>query len=136
MNCCPLPVAYHPLLWFTRARIMESREMICDEMASEVDGQQDYARSLLRLARLLIEGAPAITPHTIGIFDADIFERRIMNLTRKQNQLTLSARAGLMAAGHPHGAGHIGDRSRCGLSMCNPWQRRTAVIPMHPTSFP
>jgi TonB family protein len=94
-----LPVAYHPLLWFTRARIMESREMICDEMAAEIDGQQDYARSLLRLARLLIEGAPAITPHTIGIFDADIFERRIMNLTRKQNQLTLYARAGLMAAG-------------------------------------
>ena len=94
-----LPVAYHPLLWFTRARIMETREMICDEMAAEIDGQQDYARSLLRLARLLIEGAPAITPHTIGIFDADIFERRIMNLTRKQNQLTLYARAGLMAAG-------------------------------------
>jgi TonB family protein len=94
-----LPVAYHPLLWFTRARIMESREMICDEMAAEIDGQNDYARSLLRLARMLLEGAPAITPHTIGIFDAGTFERRIMNLTRKQNQLSPYKRAGLMAAG-------------------------------------
>ena len=29
-----LPVTYHPLLWLTRARIMESREMVCDQMAA------------------------------------------------------------------------------------------------------
>jgi TonB family protein len=82
-----LPVAYHPLLWLTRARIMQSREMICDEMAAELNGHQHYARSLLRLARLVLEGTHTATPHTIGIFDANVFERRIMNLTQKQTEI-------------------------------------------------
>ncbi len=93
-----LPVAYHPLLWFTRARIMETREMICDEMAADINGQKDYARSLLRLARLLVERTPAVTPHTIGIFDANTFERRIMNLSEKHNQLSGVRRLALVGA--------------------------------------
>jgi TonB family protein len=93
-----LPVAYHPLLWFTRARITETREMICDEMAAEINGQKHYANSLLRLARLLVEGTPAVTPHTIGIFDANTFERRIMNLSRKQKELSSLRRIALMGA--------------------------------------
>jgi TonB family protein len=93
-----LPVAYHPLLWLTRARIIESREMICDEMAAEFNGQQHYARSLLRLARLLVEGTQAATPHTIGIFDANAFERRIMNLTGKQKGLRGLPRVAMVAA--------------------------------------
>ena len=31
-----LPVSYHPLFWLTRERIMESREMVCDQMAAEI----------------------------------------------------------------------------------------------------
>ena len=81
-----LPVAYHPVLWFTRARIMETREMICDEMAAEINGKENYARSLLRLARLLVEGVPTAIPHTIGIFDANAFERRVMNLSNRQQK--------------------------------------------------
>ena len=46
-----LPIAFHPLLWLTRRRIAESRELVCDRMAAEaVAGPQRYARSLLRLA--------------------------------------------------------------------------------------
>lgn len=76
-----LLVSYHPLLWLTREHIVETREMICDQMAAEVTGQRDYARSLLRLAALLVSGAPVRTPHAIGIFDANTFERRLMRLT-------------------------------------------------------
>ena len=100
-----LPVAYHPLLWFTRARIMETREMICDEMAAEINGPTNYARSLLRLARLLVEGTPAVTPHTIGIFDANTFERRIMNLSEKQKQLHGLRRVALVGASAVLGVG-------------------------------
>jgi TonB family protein len=79
-----LPVAYHPLLWLTRARLAESREMVCDAMAAEaVAGREKYARSLLRLASTLTERTPVRTLHAIGIFDANIFERRIMSLTEK-----------------------------------------------------
>jgi TonB family protein len=82
-----LPVSYHPLLWLTRARIMESREMVCDQMAAVLTGPNEYAQSLLRLASLLITGTLGRTPHTIGIFDANVFERRLMNVTKKQQEV-------------------------------------------------
>ncbi|HZL26105.1 MAG TPA: M56 family metallopeptidase [Acidobacteriaceae bacterium] len=77
-----LPVGYHPLLWMTRTKLAESREMVCDAMAAKaVAGRDEYARSLLRLASILSERMPARTLQAIGIFDANIFERRIMSLT-------------------------------------------------------
>ena len=93
-----LPAAYHPLLWLTRERIMETREMICDQMAAAVAGRNEYARSLLRLASLLVKGTFARTPHTIGIFDANAFERRLMKLTEKHKQIRGVRRAAAVAA--------------------------------------
>lgn len=79
-----LPVAWHPLLWRTRVRLEETREMVCDAMAAgTVAGRESYARSLIRLAALVAEGAPVRTFHAIGIFDANSFERRVMRLTEK-----------------------------------------------------
>jgi TonB family protein len=91
-----LPVTYHPLLWVTRARVMESREMICDQMAAAMSGRKEYARSLLRMASLLVPGKP--TPHTIGIFDTNVFERRLMNLTEKQKEIQGVCRIAIVAA--------------------------------------
>ncbi len=82
-----LPISYHPLLQLTRERILESREIVCDQMAAEIDGRSPYARSLLRLAARLVEGMSPRTPHAIGIFDANTFERRIMKLTEKQYEM-------------------------------------------------
>lgn len=93
-----LPLSYHPLFWLTRERIMESREMICDQMAAEIGGRSQYARSLLRLAALLVEGLPARTPHAIGIFDANLFERRLMKLTEKQTGIRGVRRLAIVAA--------------------------------------
>ena len=94
-----LPIAYHPLLWLTRARVGETREMVCDAMAADaVAGPQRYARSLLRLASLLVCGIPDNTLHAIGILDANIFERRIMNLTQKRVALRRAQRLAMAAA--------------------------------------
>jgi len=94
-----LPIAYHPLLWLTRARIAESREIVCDAMAAEtVAGREKYARSLLRLASMLVQGTPARTLHAIGIFDANIFERRVMSLTEKSMQVRGARRIATVAA--------------------------------------
>ncbi len=82
-----VPASYHPLMRATRERVTESREMICDAMAAGEQGRHAYARSLLRLASLLVEGAPVRTPHAIGIFDANTFERRLMRLTEKQAEM-------------------------------------------------
>ncbi len=82
-----LPVSYHPLFWLTREHVLESREMVCDRMAAEISGRKEYAHSLLRLASLLLGGASATTSHAIGIFDANKFERRLMKLTEKQEEI-------------------------------------------------
>ena len=93
-----LPVSYHPLLWLTRERVIESREILCDQMAAEVAGRKEYARSLLRLASLLVKGTSARAPHAIGIFDANAFERRLMKLTETQRQIHGVRRAATLAA--------------------------------------
>ncbi|HTW43934.1 MAG TPA: M56 family metallopeptidase [Acidobacteriaceae bacterium] len=83
-----LPVSYHPLLWLTREKVIETRELVCDQIAAEASGQRQYTQSLLRLANLLIVGRPARIANAIGIFDAGKFERRLMNLTEKKHRLT------------------------------------------------
>jgi TonB family protein len=87
-----LPVAYHPALWLTRSRVAESREMVCDALAAEAvfepgAGRERYARSLLRLAGMLVQARPARTLHAIGIFDANLFERRVMHLTETRMEV-------------------------------------------------
>jgi TonB family protein len=98
-----LPVVWHPLLWRTRARIAESRELVCDAIAADaIAGRKQYAQSLLRLASML-GGRPAIpTLHAIGILslgsDARTFERRIMILTHKRTPMSATRRFVIAAA--------------------------------------
>ena len=94
-----VPVAYHPLLSLTRARLAETRELVCDSMAAEaVGGRESYARSLLRLASMLSDRAAPRILHAIGIFDANIFERRVMNLTRKSLEIGRARRFAIVGA--------------------------------------
>jgi TonB family protein len=93
-----LPVAYHPILWLTRSRLAETREMVCDAMAAEaVAGTERYARSLLRLASTIVNPSTR-TLHAIGIFDANILERRIMNLTNRKAETRGVLRAAIAGA--------------------------------------
>jgi hypothetical protein len=54
-----LPIAWHPAVWRTRARVAESRELVCDAMAADAiaagsaTGRRQYAQSLLRVASVL-----------------------------------------------------------------------------------
>jgi len=97
-----LPISYHPLAGFTRERVTASREMVCDRMAAEITGRSQYARSLLRLATTL-GGMPARLPHTLGIFDTNVLERRLMELTEKRKEMRgvrrLLVTAGCLALG-------------------------------------
>jgi|SRR5580700_699931 TonB family protein len=93
-----IPITYHPLLWATRERLTESREMVCDQMACADHGRKEYARSLLRLATVLVERTPAKTCHALGIFDANTFERRLMKLTEKPTEMGGVRRAVLVLA--------------------------------------
>jgi TonB family protein len=94
-----LPVAYHPLLWQTRLRLAESREMVCDRMAADaLRGRERYVRSLLRLASMLSDRPPTRILHAIGIFDANTFERRVMNLTKRSAEVRGVRRFAIVAA--------------------------------------
>jgi TonB family protein len=98
-NLMSLPVAYHPALWLTYSQMAETREMVCDATAAEAAaGRERYARSLLRLASMLVNQTPSGTLHAIGIFDANTFERRVMKLTRGQVEVAGMRRILMVAA--------------------------------------
>ena len=82
-----LPLSFHPAIWAIKAQIAQTREMVCDAMVMErhMDAR-NYSRSLLRLATIvaLATRVPAI--HPIGIFDANILEKRIMRISIKKHQ--------------------------------------------------
>lgn len=97
-----LPVAWHPLLWRTRAQLDESRELLCDSIAAQaVAGAKEYARSLLRLAAMLSSRAPVSAVHALAILnvttDARTLERRVMTLAHPPRPITTARRIALAA---------------------------------------
>jgi TonB family protein len=95
-----LVIAFHPVTWLLKSQIAQTREMICDAMAVEgLISSHDYTQSLLRLASMIVHGRQVTTTHAIGIFDANILEKRIMYMTRKKQTLTLAMRLGLIIPG-------------------------------------
>jgi TonB family protein len=82
-----LPVGYHPMTRWLKAQIRQSRELVCDAMAAKfVTTREHYARSLLRLASLMSSQTQTMNIHAIGIFDANILERRVMSLMTKPRE--------------------------------------------------
>jgi TonB family protein len=99
-----LPVRFHPMLSITRNRLTETREMICDQLAAGLGEPHQYARSLLGLATLLVDGTLTSTPHTIGILDSTSFERRVMQLTKTPARPSALGRVATIAASVLFGA--------------------------------
>ncbi len=91
-----IPVSYHPFHWAARARLVETREMVCDRIAACLCGRRHYAQSLLRLAALLVCPVPAVVPQAIGIFDTRTLERRLMKLTENHAPLGAARRTALL----------------------------------------
>ncbi len=115
-----LPVSYHPLSRLTRQRMMESREIVCDQMAAEVGGHGQYARSLLQLASLLAGEMPVRTPHALGIFDTKTFERRIMKLSEKRIEMRGVRRLAIVTACVAFGVAACGSALALGVQVDAP----------------
>jgi TonB family protein len=88
---------FHPAIWILKSQIAQSREMICDRIVTErVVAPVAYARSLLSLASMVATVSQAAsTAHPIGMFDANILERRIMMLKSKNRHVNPLVRYGL-----------------------------------------
>lgn len=74
-------VCFHPCAALIMARIAQTRELACDEMAAGVSlSPGDYARSLLQIARsILSESRPKLN-YGLGLFDTNTLEERVMNI--------------------------------------------------------
>lgn len=93
-----LVLAFHPAMWAIKARMAQTREMICDRLAAErVIEPRAYARSLLRLAAIIAGSPRAAGVHAIGIFDANILEKRIMMISTNTRRSGRVARFGMTA---------------------------------------
>jgi len=63
--------------------------MVCDGMATErLIDSRSYIRALLRLATVVAMTSRVSPSHAIGIFDANILEKRIMMLNLKKKHLS------------------------------------------------
>src|SRR5262245_3744796 len=97
--CCQLlsiPLAFHPAVVFIKRRINETRELACDEMVTErwLDAL-DYARSLLRMADSAMVSHRG--SYSLGVFEADILEERIMKLIERKPLLSGRVRTIILA---------------------------------------
>lgn len=90
-----LLAAFHPVIWMVKRQIVQSREMICDAMVAErLVSRRAYRRSLLRLAARMMSTYSVDIP-AVGIFDANILEKRIMAMKTKRSVPGRMLRAGL-----------------------------------------
>ena len=91
-----LVLAFHPAAWAIKAQIAQTREMVCDRMVAErVLDPRAYAKLLLRLAAMVANSSRSATAHAIGIFDANILEKRIMMMNRTIRRAGVATRYGL-----------------------------------------
>ena len=81
------PIAFHPATKVIRRRIAAARERACDEMATErLVERTTYVRALVSIAAMMRTVNHLSQPHySLGIFDADILEERIMKLLRNHS---------------------------------------------------
>jgi beta-lactamase regulating signal transducer with metallopeptidase domain len=91
-----LPIAFHPVAWIVKSQIAQTREMICDAMATEqLVESHAYSQSLLRLASIICCNLRPATSHAIGIFDANILEKRIMTVRKNRLHASVTSRVAL-----------------------------------------
>ncbi len=92
-----LIVAFHPAIWFIKSQIAQTREMVCDAMVTETLVEpRSYAHSLLRLAAVAAAAPRIVTIPAIGIFDANILEKRIMRMKIKKQSISQAWKYGLV----------------------------------------
>ncbi len=95
-----LVIAFHPITWMLKSQIAQTREMVCDDMAiHKLVDPETYSRSLLRLATIVALASRTSAYHAIGIFDADILEKRLMSMYANKRHVSFVRRFGLILSG-------------------------------------
>jgi len=93
------PVSFHPVANLIRRQIVRTRELACDEMAADLIGPHSYAKSLVSIAALLMNFPGAShAGYSLGVFDANILEERIMKLLHSRSVSPFQAKTLMMFA--------------------------------------
>ncbi len=94
-----LPVSFHPAAFLIKARIDETRELACDEMAAGAHlTRAAYARSLLNIAHSMSSGLNSSNSGcALGLFDTNTLEERTMNLLGENHRISRSRRLVFLA---------------------------------------
>jgi bla regulator protein blaR1 len=104
-----LPLSFHPFMAFIKARLAQTRELACDELAAQMlPSTTCYATSLLRIAESLSSRAATRQGFALGLFDTSTLEERIVNVLKRRNLNTGKARALRVAAACLVGAVALG----------------------------
>jgi hypothetical protein len=76
-----VPLCFHPCTALIMARIAQTRELACDEIAATMSpSPRHYAQSLLQIARSVLSGPRQKMNYALGLFDTNALEERIMNV--------------------------------------------------------
>ena len=87
-----LPISFHPAAALIKARIDQTRELACDEIAAaSMPTRAQYARSLLSIAQSIAAKQHRATfRYAMGLFDVNTLEDRIMNVFAKTTRIRKS----------------------------------------------
>jgi beta-lactamase regulating signal transducer with metallopeptidase domain len=86
------PIAWHPVTHLVERRIGQTREILCDRMASRMmSSELRYAHSLFTLAQSMFSAAET-NLHTQALFNHNPLEERIMHLTEAKPSTHLRSR--------------------------------------------
>lgn len=89
-----LPLSFHPFTALIKARLGQTRELACDELAAEMlPSATCYATSLLSIAESLSSRATTLQSFALGLFDTTSLEERIMNILKRRDSSTGNSRA-------------------------------------------
>jgi beta-lactamase regulating signal transducer with metallopeptidase domain len=78
-----LPISFHPVAMLIKSHVDQTRELACDELAAEKSSNRiAYARSLLNIARSICPGSTRNPDYSLGLFEGQAFEKRIINLLK------------------------------------------------------
>lgn len=121
-----LAVNFHPVVWMVKRQIIQSREMICDAIVSErLVSRKVYRQSLLRLAARMMEKQSGGI-FAVGIFDANILEKRIMAMKSKRQVPCGFVRVGLTIGAAVLLAGALATTSALAKNVKTPTKDNTA----------
>ncbi len=94
-----LPLSFHPAAMVMHQKIAATRELACDELATErIISTSRYARSLISLAEMAANSQRQKLNYSLGIFDSNILEERIVSLLQPKTTSVMKARVSVGVA--------------------------------------